>query len=957
MRLLLLALLSGCVLVPQSALDDRLDPDGDGVPWPDDCNDDDGDLSERAIVYADADEDGFGDAASGSLECGIPSGFVADSTDCDDDDANAHPGGVEVCDGADNDCDDTTDDVAAPPTWTLDLDGDGYGRDGTEVIACNAPGAPWAQAGGDCDDDDATLNPGQPEECNGFDDDCDDLVDDDDVLTGAPEWFVDADTDGHGDPATALVACLAPEDRIGVGGDCNDADPAVHPGADEADCQDPVDYNCDGFTGGDDGDGDGFSACSECDDGDISVFPGATEVCDGVDQDCDDVVDDGASDALAWYPDDDGDKYGAIGAPVLACLTPDHHVAVAGDCADTDPAVRPGALETCNAIDDDCDDDVDDADDDVVGASTWYADGDGDQWGGAAVTACDQPANTRVVGGDCNDTVAAVHPGAPEANCDDPVDYNCDGSVGHVDTDGDTFEACADCDDGDAARKPGAPETCDDEDDDCDGTPDDAAIDAPTWFHDDDGDGFGDATAPAVACDVPVEHVADDTDCDDTNGLVNPGAGNCGQVDVDVGDGVALTGPTGARFGAAVAGVGDLDDDGDRDVLVGAPDAGGDGQGLSWAFSGPFTADRVAPAGAFLAIEGENQVDRAGGAATGIADLGADGIPEVVIGAPGAGQGSSQRGGVYIVSGGASGTLSLGAASVVERGAEASGDAAGSTVAVLADVNANGLPEVLVGAPGWGDPGAAYVLRPPLSGNATLATAYSARFAGEAAGDAAGTAVADAGDLDGNGGSWLAVGAPGRDVVANNAGVVYVVPGGTSGAVSLGTATQLLRGTVAGEGVGTALASLPDTNGDGADELIVGAPNAGGGAVYVVRGPVSGVVSLAVSHAILEGVGAGDAAGTRVLAADVTGDGLYDVVIGAPGADGGLGAVYVWPSPVAAGTATLAGAPYRVTGGGGSLGSSLANAGDLDGDGRDDLIVGDPDANTAWIVFGAQFTR
>ncbi len=152
------------------------------------------------------------------------------------------------------------------------------------------------------------------------------------------------------------------------------------------------------------------------------------------------------------------------------------------DCDDANPDVHPGAEETCDGVDDNCSGDENDASD----ALTWYEDKDGDGYGisGVTTTACEQPAGYAEQADDCNDDDAAFHPGAPETDCADPNDYNCDGSVGYVDADQDGFAACEECNDADEDVFPGAAEMCNGQDDDCNGV-----ADAQGGEDDDDNDG------------------------------------------------------------------------------------------------------------------------------------------------------------------------------------------------------------------------------------------------------------------------------------------------------------------------------------------------------------------------------------------------------------------------------------------------------------------------------------
>jgi len=330
----------------------------------------------------------------------------------------------------------------------------------------------------------------------------------------------------------------------------------------------------------DDADGDGFVAPDDCDDHNSAVHPGAVELCDGLDNDCNGEVDpDTAEDATPWYADADADGYGDPTQTGLACTLPEGTVANADDCDDGDEAVHPFATEVCDEEDNDCDGLVDADDDDLplVELSLFYADLDGDGWGDEdnVVEDCFAPPDHLPDMGDCDDTRAEVNPDAQEV-CDD-LDNDCDGLFDeddpsndpasirdfYADADGDgygagerAFEGCSgaegfapnddDCNDSDIGIHPAATEVCDefDLDEDCNGAADDAdaGVDATTaisWYIDADADGYGDNDATAtLACDDPSTAtdtwVADDTDCDDTNSAVNPDAREvCDEDDVD----------------------------------------------------------------------------------------------------------------------------------------------------------------------------------------------------------------------------------------------------------------------------------------------------------------------------------------------------------------------------------------------------------------------------------------
>ena len=256
------------------------------------------------------------------------------------------------------------------------------------------------------------------------------------------------------------------------------------------------------LTPGTDLDSDGFLSPEDCNDTDASIFPGASERCNTVDDDCDGTVDEAdAVDAATFYADLDSDTFGDPNSPLATCDMPEGYVADDTDCDDTEAAFNPAATEICDPldVDEDCDGLVDDADESVDAATLapWFADLDVDTFG---------------------------DPNAPLATCDVPSDYVSDDT---------------DCDDTEAAINPAATEICDpfDVDEDCDDLADDAddSVDGTTpWFADLDSDTFGDPNAPLAACNSPVGYVADDTDCDDSTSLVSPaGSEVCDGVDDD----------------------------------------------------------------------------------------------------------------------------------------------------------------------------------------------------------------------------------------------------------------------------------------------------------------------------------------------------------------------------------------------------------------------------------------
>ncbi len=230
----------------------------------------------------------------------------------------------------------------------------------------------------DCDDADPDINPDTPEICDGIDQNCDGQADEG-VLT---TYFMDADQDGFGDPNFRIDDCAQPQGYVTNGQDCLDSNPNVHPLSSEV-C-DELDNNCNSLVDEGvtttfyyDADQDGYGgseveleACSpivgfvdnsdDCDDFNAAMSPGAVEECDGIDNDCDEVLDNGLA-VNTFYPDNDDDGYGdESGQPLMACAAPEGYAEVSGDCDDSDPDISPDAAEDCfDGIDNNCNAELD----------------------------------------------------------------------------------------------------------------------------------------------------------------------------------------------------------------------------------------------------------------------------------------------------------------------------------------------------------------------------------------------------------------------------------------------------------------------------------------------------------------------------------------------------------------------------------------------------------------------
>ena len=675
-----------------------------------------------------------------------------------------------------------------------------------------------------------------------------------------------------------------------------------------------------------DRDGDGWASADDCDDSDPTVSPEAVEACNGIDDDCSGEIDEGL--LLSVWPDEDADGWGREGAPALRCDA-SGFATESGDCDDGDPAIHPGAAESCgNQIDDDCDDAIDAEDEDAVGRVVNYEDKDADGYGtGDGSPTCDDTfvPGTAQEGGDCDDSDPDVNPAARElcTSAGAVIDEDCDGLLD---------------------------------------TEDPSVDDAFEVWPDDDGDGFGvDGRETALVCEPILGWADNDFDCDDGDGLSSPAAdevcadgldNDCdGDLDVcgAIGD-VAASDAAGrvvgadpyGLFGIAVADAGDVDGDGAHDVAVGSWLGGSSTSGSASLFVGGVTG-ALTTKSADLTIESPGSGDSLGWAVAGGGDFGGDGYGDLAVGAYGLGR-------AYLFFGPVSGSYASMDADVVMRADGASGQA-GYSVAGIGDLDGDAYDDVAVGAPLAEDAGRVYFVFGSTDGDVHLDDAL-VRITG-ASGSELGSTLDGSTDIDSDGIRDLVVGAPELETTHVGAGALYLFSGteltdelsaGDAAATVLGSTTEGALGTAVGAG---------DLDGDGHPDLVAGMPGFRGvwngdavGAVLAVRGPIGASVDQGDADVVLWGNDDGDETGASVAAGgDADRDGYEDLAVGAPNAAGTAGVVHLVLGPIPDGHDSVKALGHACVVGedaGAATGRASAWLQDPDRDGMDDLLVGAP---------------
>lgn len=636
-----------------------------------------------------------------------------------------------------------------------------------------------------------------------------------------------------------------------------------------------------------DADNDGHSFGEDCDDGDDGVYPGAVETCDGVDEDCDGTVDDDPVDGPTWYVDGDGDGFGTVDAEIVSCDRPGAATDTPGDCDDDDGSVYPGAVETCDGVDEDCDHQTDE---DATDSVECVPDEDGDGYG------LDIPVQLCCTLGD-----GWAAPGEP------------------------------DCDDENRAVSPMGLEACNLRDDDCDGQTDEGG--------DDSVDSLCDLFGPHIVSDAEVKIIGvSDTGERSSFLLTDANAdgyddlwmgAESAQVDGVNGAGLAylLPGPltesglaadlatamvygAGARYhaGQRLDDAGDLDGDGYPELWIAqATDQSTAGIGSVHMVMGPVSGDRS------LTDSDLSWIPDVDGWSLyytdlGVGDYDGDEVSDLIIGASVAtGTAGSLAGMAWVVRyDGTMGEHDLSDAQLVLEAEEAQ-DRVGFMSAIIGSTTGDGIDDLLVSGLGTlstDEAGMTWIVEDtPADGTYVMNDLADATLVGENPKDCSGSEVVDLGDMNLDGYSDYAVGAQmmGTGGVYASGGV-YVVYGPTGARSSLAEADVKLAGVDEMSQVRLA-AGNADIDMDGYPDLLAGGYENGygdlPGTAFLARGPLeSGTWALADADAIFYGEAEDHEAGSGLfMGGDTNADGYPEIVIGARGYEDetyDAGAIYLY---------------------------------------------------------------
>lgn len=637
------------------------------------------------------------------------------------------------------DCDDADSDVH-PQTWYLDVDADGEGSLDESRSFCKSPAGFVANAD-DCDDQNPAIFSGAIETCDGVDQNCSG-----DEADAEGLWFVDADGDGHGDPTRPATLTGCPSSGYAQQGD-------------------------------------------DCDDTNPTISPGAPEICNTRDDNCNGISDEEATDAPGWCLDADRDGFGSSSDQIKSCTPPEsRYTALCSDCDDATGSVNPWATERCNdSVDNDCNGVVNDC----------------PLLGTVSVDEADTRISTK--GATLTDVGDTDGDGRHELLVGDK---DADGEGGKVylfrDIPGGTISS-------QAAQ---------------------VVFTSNTHYQTDFGESVG--RAGDLNGDG-LEDVALHMGYQDELLLYLAPFSNT----------VPLASAELRMYGCAgtrpIAGLGDIDGDRRGDLLIGNThhtDTGGDYIGAAYIFTGLPEA-MVDTSDALALLSGEFHNELFGNDVSSAGDVNADGVQDIAVSAPSNPGSGERRGTVHIFFGPFSGEQSRSQSDITIEG-ESDEDRLG-TISTGGDLNGDGYADIVMAASYSGrmatEGGAVYVFYGPLEAGYYSASAADAVISGALDYYQAGYSIDSGGDFDGDGYADLLIGAPCLDDRAGDeTGQVYLFYGPILGDVSTLQADVTFVETTPLQNMGVSVAFIGDMTEDGTDELSYSAPafsNNQGGSPYI----------------------------------------------------------------------------------------------------------------------------